>query len=348
MHYEDLFCGPKIKPISMVYLYNDKEWEEFIEEWVSVKETHYEEVEVFGGSGDKGRDIVAYINKHKPNYKWDCYQCKFYDKPLSPSEVWVEFGKIIYYTFKKDYPVPKKYYFVAPKGVGPKLTDLLNNPAKLKSILSDVWATHCQKKITENEEVILSGDFLDYYENFDFKIFDRVLVKKIIEEHKAHENHANRFSIKLPSRGKTPEIPKEISKKELIYTEQLRKAYNTDEEKNKFTCISDFTNVKPYNGHFKRARESFHTAEQLFRFSRDNLGEEYFLKLQKDIYLNIIDISEQKESNKFDIVKNVEKNAMNTIFGSNPLQSRCELEDKKGICHRLVNEGKIIWVEKDE
>lgn len=25
MYYEDLFTGPKIKPISMVYLYNDKE-----------------------------------------------------------------------------------------------------------------------------------------------------------------------------------------------------------------------------------------------------------------------------------------------------------------------------------
>jgi hypothetical protein len=126
MYYEDLFTGPKIKPISMVYLYNDKEWEEFIAEWASVKESDYKEVEVFGGSGDKGRDVIAYINKDKPLYKWDCYQCKFYTKPLSPSDAWVEFGKIIYYTFKKDYPIPEKYFFVAPRGLGPKLTDLLN------------------------------------------------------------------------------------------------------------------------------------------------------------------------------------------------------------------------------
>ena len=347
MYYEDLFTGPKIKPISMVYLYNDKEWEEFIAEWASVKESDYKEVEVFGGSGDKGRDVIAYINKDKPLYKWDCYQCKFYTKPLSPSDAWVEFGKIIYYTFKKDYPIPEKYFFVAPRGLGPKLTDLLNDPEKLKSSLFNAWDTYCKKEITKDEEVSLDGAFLEYYEKFNFKIFDRLLVNKVIEEHKSHENHINRFSIKLPARTEVI-IPKEVTKQELTYTEQLRKAYNTDEKNNNFTCISDFENIKPYMGHFKRARESFHTAEQLFRFSRDNLGEEYFLKLQKDIYLNVVDISEEKQLNKFDVVKNVEKSAMSAIIESNPLKSRCEVEDKKGICHRLVNEGKIIWVEDNE
>lgn len=100
--------GKTILPIKRVELFSPDEWEEFIEEWLDVKKNEYLEVERLGGAGDKGRDVIAYItDKKKSNYKWDCYQCKHYSAPLTPTQVYVEFGKIIYYTFKNEYPVPK-------------------------------------------------------------------------------------------------------------------------------------------------------------------------------------------------------------------------------------------------
>jgi hypothetical protein len=44
----------------------------------------------------------------------------------------VEFGKIIYFSFLGEYPIPQNYYFVAPKDCGTKLSNLLNEPDKLK------------------------------------------------------------------------------------------------------------------------------------------------------------------------------------------------------------------------
>jgi hypothetical protein len=33
---------------------------------------------------------------------------------------------------------------------------------------------------------------------------------------------------------------------------------------------------------------------------------------------------------------------------SNPLRETCQTIDKKGLCHHLVNDEKITWVEENE
>ena len=43
----------------LVRSYSDKEWEVFIEEWTSGFEPKYHFVERIGGTGDKGRDVIA-------------------------------------------------------------------------------------------------------------------------------------------------------------------------------------------------------------------------------------------------------------------------------------------------
>ena len=82
--------------------------------------------------------------------------------------------------FMKEYIFPEKYFFVAPRGLGPKLTDLLNDPEKLKSSLFNAWDTYCKKEITKDEEVSLDGAFLAYYEKFN--------LPKIIYIHTAVEH----------------------------------------------------------------------------------------------------------------------------------------------------------------
>ena len=347
LHYDDVLIGPQIEPIKRLYQYSDKEWEEFIEEWLDIRKSSYIEVERLGGAGDKGRDVIAYIDKNIPNYTWDCYQCKHYLNPITPSDIWSEFGKILYFTYKKDYPIPRKYYFVAPKGVGVSLTDLLNNPDNLKKRLNENWDKSCKKNISAIQEVVLEGEFLEYFNKFDFSIFERILPKLIISEHLSHPNHIKRFGGGLPRREKC-KIPDEIQKYELQYIDQLIKAYNTDNATNSFKSLEDFNKLEPYGGHFNRARESFHTAEQLRNFSRDTLGEEIFEDFQNEIYHGVIDISENNEKNKFHNVKKVEQEAMKITIESNPLKSRCGVIDKKGICHQLVNESKIKWVQDNE
>lgn len=92
---------------------DEDEFERVVGEWAYSclkKEKKYCNVALLGGSGDSGRDLVAYIDGDMQ--KFDIYQCKRYEKPLTPSMYMVEFGKLCYYTYKDEYEIPNKYYIV--------------------------------------------------------------------------------------------------------------------------------------------------------------------------------------------------------------------------------------------
>jgi hypothetical protein len=52
---------------------------------------------------DKGCDVVGI--PQVGSLEWANFQCKHYDHPLMPSEVWVELGKVCFYTYIGDYSV---------------------------------------------------------------------------------------------------------------------------------------------------------------------------------------------------------------------------------------------------
>lgn len=125
---KDIETGKHISPAQRLRIMNADEWEEFIEEWTDSLKKEYFKVERLGGAGDKGRDIVAQLENAEI---WDNYQCKHYGHSLRPSDIWTEIGKLVYYTSIGDFNCPRKYFFIAPLGVGTSLSDLLKNPRKL-------------------------------------------------------------------------------------------------------------------------------------------------------------------------------------------------------------------------
>lgn len=341
--------GLRITPIKRVELFSPDEWEELVEEWLDLKKTDYIEIERFGGAGDKGRDVVAYITDYKkPNYKWDCYQCKHYDNSIMPSQVYVEFGKILYYTFIKEYPIPQNYYFIAPKGCGNTLSKLLNNSALLKEEIKKHWDNDCKNKITSSP-INLIGKFKKYVDSFDFTIFSKKHIKEILDLHKNHSNHLTRFGGGLPQRERLNinAIPKQIQNSEVKYVEQLIKAYNSVSSTD-YETYDDLKKEIKYQKHFSRARINFHHAEQLRNFSRDNLPINTFDDFQNEILSAVIDIVEDNHENDFIRVKETEKEAEKVIISSNPLKDVCIIQDKKGICHQLVNDEKVKWNQNEE
>ncbi|WP_339136454.1 MAG: ABC-three component system protein [Candidatus Electrothrix sp. GW3-4] len=347
---QNVSVGKQIAPIKMVYLFSADEYEEFIEEWIDTKKDKYIRTEKNAGAGDMGRDIIAYIEDPKSNpekYKWDCYQCKHYSNPLVPSNIWVEFGKILFYTFKKEYPVPEKYYFVPPKGVGTALSALLSNTSKLKVELQKNWDKHCKYKITKTKDIKLSGEFLNYFNKFDFSIFDKIPPKKVIEQHAKHENHLLRFGGGLPERKVIEEIPKVDTDKELRYIKQLTLAYNSDSQDD-IKTVNDIEIYNKYKQHFHRARKSFYHAEELRIFTRDNLPAQVFDDFQEEVFQSVANTAEDDFENAFTKVKTVENQAVKTPIESNPLREVCNTIDKKGICHQLVNKEIISWINDNE
>ena len=130
----------------LIELLEPGQWEEFTEEWATSLKSYKNQPERWSGPGDMGRDIVAFTTDQKYNGAWDNYQCKRYAGKLQPHDVWLEFGKVIYYTFKGEFPPPANYHFAASKGVGLKLQRLLANPAKLHSELIKNWDDYCRKR----------------------------------------------------------------------------------------------------------------------------------------------------------------------------------------------------------
>ncbi|MCX6218307.1 ABC-three component system protein [Spirosoma sp.] len=334
--------GKRIPPVKAIEIFSAEDWETFIEEWLDTK-TEYTETERLAGAGDKGRDVVAYVGKKGDvNCLWDCYQCKHYDSVLMPSKVWQEFGKILYYTHRGDYTAPRKYYFIAPRGCGTTLSSLLSNSKLLKEELIANWDKNCKNNITDKEEVKLEGDFLKYVNDFNFKIFDKIPTKLIIEEHKRHSNHLVRFGGGLPEREKLISIPTGVQDYENRYVDELLLAYSTSSP-TVFSHIEDLKHSNVHRKHFERARINFHHAEQLRNFYRDSLPIGTFEDFQNEIFDGIINTVEEEYENAFKKVKEVENKAVSLVISSNPLSDVSVVKDRGGICHQLVNEGRLSW-----
>jgi len=343
---QQVSIGKQIDPIHRIKLMSPEEWEILTEEWLDTKD-QYHSTEQIGGAGDMGRDVIAYIDNPKDNpknYQWDCYQCKHYKKPLSASDIWAEFGKIIYYTFIKEFPIPNNYYFVAPQSIGGSLSTLLKDDAKLKEAIRNAWEKYCQDDITKTKSIPLANNLLVYFNQFDFSIFDKIVPKTIVKEHKKHPNHLPRFGGGLPSR-KSIEIPSVDIDKKLRYVEQLVKAYDSDSVDSINTL--DHIEDSKYYRHFKDSRKSFYKAEELRALTRDNLKEQVFEDFKEDILDGIINKVEEDFDNGYKKAKEVESEASKIIIDSNPLTETCRPVDKKGVCHHLINDKEISWIDDE-
>ena len=337
--------GKRILPIRRIEILSADEWEVLTEEWLDTKKSEYNEIERIGGAGDKGLDVIAYKDdKAKSNFKWDCYQCKHYNTALTPSQVYVEFGKILYYTFKNEFTTPDKYYFVAPKGCGTTLSNLLNNPAELKKSIKKNWSKYCENHILKGS-VKLNGKLLKHFNQFDFSIFEKILPKTLVSEHKKHPNHLTWFGGSLPSRKKLSEgdIPSKVQDNEINYVTQIIKVYSSDSG-TVFKTPKDLDSNPSYSKHFKRSRINFHYAEQLRNFSRDSLPVGTFEDFQDEIHSAIIDIVDDEKLDAFKKVKESEASARNLVISSNPLKEVSIVNDRNGVCHQLVNDKIIKWI----
>ncbi len=333
-----------IDPVKLLRLYNSDEFEELIREWNSTYlNIKYQRVERVGGPRDKGRDVICTVNKETGI--WDNYQCKHYDHPLQPNMVWVEIGKLIYYAFNKEYPPPRKYYFMSPCGVGTDLRDLLEKPEKLKEGVISNWEKHCQKRITEKETVVLDGEFLLYLQSFDYSIFGYLSPHEFIEQFKNTPHFTKRFG-KLHKPRPIPVCPAQIQENELTYIKKILDAYGEEVDAN-LVVAKELEKYPALKTHFDRQREYFFSADYLKAYSRDTYDPDanYFDKLKQEVYDGIIEEIEEDAKNGFERLKKVLKRAEQISITGNPLKDDLEVRDRKGICHHLANEREDIkWI----
>lgn len=335
-----------IPPLKRLELMDDTEFEEIILEWAYFYLSNkYKKVKRFGGAGDMGRDIVGYYD----NGDIDIYQCKHYKNQLTPSEFWIEFGKLCYYTYKNKYRIPKKYYIATTKGIGPALSNLIDNPESIASELIKNWQGYCMNKITKDEEIQLDEDFKKYIHTFDFSIVEELEPIKFLDEYSTTKWYKYRFGGGLPKRKLLKEINVAINEdeKDMRYIIQLIDVYR-EKTNNVVFDLDSISNSSACKEHLYRQRLAFHSAQALKVFTRDELIDiEPYEEAKEQIYLCIADIIVDEYDSSFKRVSETIKYLNTVPLEINPL-GNIQPTEKCGICHELVNDERICWVVKDE
>lgn len=329
----------------------EDEFERVVGEWACSclkKENKYSNVALLGGSGDSGRDLVAYIDDNMKEF--DIYQCKRYEKPLSPSVYMIEFGKICYYTYIGEYAIPNKYYIVASNGIGQSLRKLIEHPKQINIELIKVWNEKCGKKrqITANG-IKMTDDLRKYIEEFDFSIVSDISPITLIDDFSKSPWYKYHFGggIKKRPASEKPSEKLNNSEKTMPYVKQLLNVYSK-EAGQVYETHEELKNNKKLYRHFMRQREGFFSAQSLKRFARDELlNEDSYDSLKEQIEFGILDVYENEYSSELERVKETTKQA-------NSLSISCEeikditIQDKTGMCHELVNDDRIVWSDIDE
>lgn len=344
----DVLFGVPVSPIDRLKLLSPEQFEHVVCEWANgYLKKEYVLVYRCGSAGDKGRDVVARLYNDSEHTEWDNYQCKHYDHPLHPGDIWLELGKLCYYTYIRSYTVPRKYIFVSSCGVGTTLAELIENPIRLKEELISNWDGKCKSKITKTVSVELAGEFLNYVINFDFSIIAHCPPQQLLEQYSKTPFYKYRFGGGLSKpRPKSDKPQQSIQSNEMKYVKKLYGAYSDYLGED----IADSASLNKHEtllAHFNGQREDFYKAESLRRFARDELPhDEPFEKLQDEIYRGVIDIVEDEHPNGYACVKETIKEARRLAITSNILIKYVDLGDRSGICHQLANKDKIDWVKK--
>lgn len=334
--------GPKIDPLKHVAGYDSDEWEAFIDEWVHSLKDVYSEVVRPTGPGDKGIDVAGFKDANRLAGAWDNYQCKHYARPLSFANVAPEIGKILWYSFGGKYAAPTTCRFIAPKGASPTLTLLLGNAVNLAAKVIAEWEKSISAKITSTQTVELEGKFRKYVEAFDFRIFSAPSSRWVIEQHRSTQYFPGRFGGGLPARPKPDLPPDEIEDHEKNYIDRLLEAYAEHKDCSEVS-LHDLTKWTPLQAHFKRSRESFFHAESLGVFVRDKTEPGTFESLQDEIHGGVADIHEGQHNDGYARVLAVTDRAQSLALDAHPLNKAAHLADRRGVCHQLANEGRLVW-----
>lgn len=352
---QDIAFGAAIDPVKRMDIFSPDDFELFIELWVTeTLSNKYNKVVRCGGAGDMGRDVIAYINTGGDGPRvWDNYQCKHYNSPLTPSNIWIEIGKLCYFTYLGEYSLPSNYYFVCQKGIGNSLNKLLENPTKLKEQFISEWDKHCKDKITKKETIKLSKELLDYIDNIDFNIFNHKTPLELIKSLEGTISFASIFGGGLKKRREVPTPPPDaIQDNESVYTKKLFKAYEDSlKDTEKIVIVeSKLEDYPKLKRHFERQRVYFFTAETLLDLERDTRpnNDSIVTSLKDEVYNDIIDTLESEFDNGFNRVQAVTDRARLMNLSAHPFSGIASANDTHGICHHLANENRIDWIDNDD
>lgn len=340
-------AGLPVNKLDRLALFSADEFERFTLEWASGylrKQENVVEVQWRGGSGDKGRDVVVWLDTSdvKPR-RWRLYQCKRYEANLGLSKAGIEIAKLIYYTFIGDYTSPESYHFVTHKGVTSPFQDLLDDPSKLREAMIAAWGDY-SNSITSSKNISLTDTLKKYIEEeFDFSIFKAKQPEELLSEHALTQYHLVVFGVPLIDRPAPLQPPSVVATAEVRYIEQLYAVISTHLQI-PISSLPDFSHSTYHTILFTRSRLTFYSAEGLFELARDQFSDTaLFDTLLDDFGNGLFFLYSEPNDAPIERLKKTVVAAQSLQLGSHALVPHLTPLDREGICHQLANKDKVNW-----
>lgn len=320
---------------------DDKQLEQFVHRWAKIM-THktYVDVQIFADAGDMGRDVVGFLSKQRHEGPWHNYQCKQLARTLQIGTALLDLGKVIYYSYRKEFTLPARFLFVAPRGTSRTLEYLLYNPTELKAKMICGWPEYCRTKIVKNQKIELEGDLLGHLESFDFSCVERITLDDILADPSVTPVLAAYFGAD-PGSPPPHSVPSMVEIRELRYVNELVEAYG-EREGCIYTDHGDIMTHPSHGIHFNEQRERFYQADAFSRFYRDNTLADQMNALQGEIYHGVIEKHREPYVDRLARVNAVMSQAA-SIPPSGVLAKHARVQVRQGICHLFVNDGRLSW-----
>lgn len=157
-------------------------------------------------------------------------------------------------------------------------------------------------------------------------------------------------TIELPAKLKPPA---ETAPEELPYVQELFASYAQAEHKSSVTKDTLPQMPVKYERNFTEQRENYYNAESIRRSVREVFsdGEDDFNRLKDDAYDGISDTCwddfEHGYARLLAVLKQVSQITLSKSYLAQ-ISNWIGNSEKKGVCHMLVNDGRIHWVVDDE
>ena len=212
-------------------------------------------------------------------------------------------------------------------------------------------------KFNEKGEIITRGNLAKDVTRVFYKLLDKRANKNrsLGSIRKAQFIGENKVKIgnsiyNLPEPLAVPNLPEENENK---YVNALLEVYS-QKEKTSITSLEDLEGYPIYKGNLQLHREAFYSAESVLYQIRDffNDSTKEFNNLKTEIYDGIKYELSLPHKNGFERVNNAMRLVMVISFSRSYLSTAGNglvgVEEKKGMVHMLVNEGKITWIRESD
>lgn len=333
-------------PKQMVPFYDPDEFEEFVKEWVPALETKYTLVERHGGSGDHGIDVAGYLSPQRLEGEWHNYQCKRYSSALTWSTAVQEMRKMFVAAAAGHFTVPTQYVFVAPT-IARSLPRQLAKPTDSQAKFLRELATAKERFVTEltvEQRKAVEG----LAATTDFSMFECVDLDEMLELHSTTPHWAVRFPHAPLTRG--PQViipPQQHSEVETRYVQRLLDVYR-ERYPEAIRSLEQVPGVPDADAHLKRQREAFYAAEALRVFARDSTTPAYFERVMQDVYDIVVEVAGLTYPDGWERHGAVTIAAGSVQLTPTILTPFVQPNARKGVCHHLANENRLVWCRKGE